>query len=86
MQGFNTFHPVGIEFPLVTATHKRQYFIAAALQRDMKMGHETVAVGHQVDNFIIQQVGLDGRNTEPGYFLYLIQRLGEFKKIFRFFV
>ncbi len=48
------------------------------------MGHEPVAVGDQVNDIIIQQVGFDGRNAEAGYFLYLIQCLGKFKKILRF--
>ena len=58
-------------------------FIAAALQRNMEMRHESIAVCYQLNDFIGEQVGLDGGNAVTRSMpLYFIQRLNQFSKSF----
>ena len=44
------------------------------------MWHEAVAVRYQVDDIIVEQIGFNGRNAKPGYFLYFVQRFHQVLK------
>src|ERR1700722_9417787 len=57
--------PLRIQLAPVPAAHQRQDRIAAALEGDMKMRHETPASGDPFDHLRPQQVGLDGGYPVP---------------------
>ena len=46
-----------IQFSFIPPAHQSQYFIAAALQRNMKMRHELIAVGNKFNDLIGKQIG-----------------------------
>src|SRR5579872_4408514 len=57
--GPDVLYPFGIEFPPVAAPHQPKHPVAAALERDMEMGHEPPAAGCPIYYFRCQQIGFD---------------------------
>ncbi len=58
----------------IFAFHQRQYFIGTRLQREVKMGHNYAGISYQLNDFIFQQVWLDGPQPEPVQPLHIFQR------------
>ncbi len=52
-QFFYAVHPAGKYFAQVFAFHQLQNFIAAALQRDVKMWKQFFGNGNQFDNIVV---------------------------------
>ena len=59
-QCFDTLNAISIQFPLIPSAHQRQNTIASALQGNMEMRHDAIAVRNKLNNIIRQQVWLDG--------------------------
>ena len=72
-QCFDQLHPFCIQFSFIPASHQSQNLIAAALQWNMKMRHELIAVGNKFNDLISKQVGFNRRNAVTFNSFYFIQ-------------
>src|SRR5574344_2382261 len=77
----NILNLVSKECRVISPMHKAQHFVAATLQRDVKVGHKSPGGGTKVEDFLCEQIGLNGRNAitqDSGNF---VQLLNEVKKV-----
>src|SRR5258706_14541237 len=81
-KGLDQLHSFSIQFPFIPSAHQSQYLIAAALQGDMKMRHELIAVGYKFNDLVGQKVGLNRGYAITLYSFYFIQFLYQHKEIF----
>src|SRR6185437_199444 len=79
--GFDQPDPFRIELSPVTAAHETQQPVAAALQGDMKMGHEMPARGYPFDHFGGEQVGFDRGDAIAVDAFDLVERLHQVEEI-----
>ena len=73
-------HPLGVELAAVAAAHTGQLLVVAALQRHVKVGRKAPASGHEVEDLIGAQVGLDAGDPEAGDAFHFVERPGQVDK------
>ena len=78
----NLFHLRCEKSGIITTTHQFQHLIATGLQRNMKMRHKTTRTGYELNNFVCQQIWLNGRYTITFDSFNLIQCFYMIKKGF----
>ena len=76
-EGAYLFYLGGEKRRVVAATHELEHSIAARLQGDMEVGHEGTRTGHELDDLIGEQVGLDGGDAVALDTLHPIQGADE---------
>ena len=76
------FYASGVERGVVVAVHGLQHFVRACLQGDMEMGEEGAGMGHEVYDFVGEQVGFDAGDAVAGHCLDVVQRFQQVDEAF----
>lgn len=79
--GFDGLHFGSKEVTIVPAAHEAKHFIISGLEGDVEMRHEMAGGGDKFNNFLCQQVGLNGGNAVAGNVVSGIQLVKEVQQV-----